>query len=323
MYRKDFLKTSALATGAFVFAPKSQSNPAVKKIRFGVIADLHHDIMHDGPERLSAFIKTMNAERPDFIVQLGDFCMPKKENQPLLDIWNQFNGPAYHVIGNHDIDGGYTPGQVVDFWKAKDKYYSYDIKGFHFVVLNGNENNESQYRPAGYARYISPAQSAWLKKDLEQTTLPVIVCCHQGLDNDEGGLENGTRIRYTLETANKNAGFKKVILVLSGHHHQDYYNKINGIHYVQVNSASYQWLGDNYQEVRYSAAIDKSHPNIKKTVPYREPLWAMIEIEDKSSIHIKGKQSVFVGSSPEKLGVDMYQYVYPIVPWISDRKLPV
>jgi predicted phosphodiesterase len=323
MYRKDFLKASALATGVFVFSPNAGIKSAGKKIRFGVIADLHHDIMHDAPERLSAFIKEMNAGAPDFIIQMGDFCMPKKENQPLMDIWNRFNGPSYHVIGNHDTDGGYTREQVVNFWKAKDKYYSYDAKGFHFVILDGNENNESTYRPAGYARYISPAQIEWLKKDLDQTSLPVVVCCHQGLDNDDGGLENGTQLRYTLETANKKAGFKKVILVLSGHHHQDYYNYINNIHYVQINSASYQWLGENYQEIRYSAEVDKNHPNIKKTVPYKDPLWAMIEIEDKGNISIKGKQSVFVGSSPKKLGVDMNIYIYPIVPWISDKKLVI
>jgi predicted phosphodiesterase len=323
MYRKDFLKTSALATGAFVFSPNAKTISAGKKIRFGLIADLHHDIMHDAPDRLSAFIKEMNADAPDFIIQMGDFCMPKKENQPLMDIWNQFNGPAYHVIGNHDTDGGYTREQVVNFWKATGKYYSYDAKGFHFVILDGNENNESKDRPPGYARYISRVQIEWLKKDLDQTSLPVIVCCHQGLDNDTGGLENGMMIRYTLEMANKKAGFKKVILVLSGHHHQDYYNHINDIHYVQVNSASYQWLGDNYQEIRYSAEVDKNHPNIKKTVPYKDPLWALIEIEEKGKISIKGKQSVFVGSAPEKMGVDINLYIYPIVPWISDRKLDV
>lgn len=58
MYRKDFLK--ALATGAFVFSSNAGKKPAGKKIRFGVIAVLHHDIMHDAPERLSAFINGLH-----------------------------------------------------------------------------------------------------------------------------------------------------------------------------------------------------------------------------------------------------------------------
>jgi predicted phosphodiesterase len=320
MNRKEFLTQSGLASGALLFAGYPELKAPHKKIRFGVIADLHHDLMHDGLDRLTAFIKSMQAESPDFIIQLGDFCFPRKENLPLMDVWRQFKGPAYHVIGNHDTDGGYTHAQVVDFWNAKATYYSFDTNGFHFVVLNGNEHNDSDARPPGYARFISPAQLEWLKKDLENTTLPTIVFCHQGLDNDAGGLENGTLLRYTLEMANQRDK-QKVILVLSGHHHQDYYNYINGIHYVQINSASYQWLGDKYTEIRYSAEVDKTHPSIKYTVPYKDPLWAMIEVSQNGTINIKGKRSVFVGSSPEKLGVNPNDYIFPIVPFISDRNL--
>jgi len=248
--------------------------------------------------------------------------MPKKTNAPLMEVWNQFKGPKYHVIGNHDTDGGFKPEEVVDFWKAEGKYYSFDRNGFHFVVLNGNEHNESKSRPGGYARFISATQLDWLRKDLEASTLPSVICCHQGLDNDSGGLENGTLLRYTLEQANQKAGWKKVILVLSGHHHQDYYNRINDIHYVQINSASYQWLGDDFKEIRYSEAVDKAHPLVKYTVPYQDPLWATIEIDHKGRITIEGKKTVFVGSSPEKLGVKADDYIYPIVPYISSRNLP-
>ncbi|WP_160718067.1 metallophosphoesterase family protein [Chitinophaga solisilvae] len=322
MDRKNFLTKTTLAGGAVLFARFPAYTPAKKKIRFGVIADLHHDIMHDAPERLSAFISAMNQEKPDFILQMGDFCYPKKENQPLMDIWNRFSGPRYHVIGNHDTDGGFTREQVVEFWKAKGKYYSFDSNGFHFVILDGNEHNSSKSRPPGYARYISSTQLQWLQEDLAATALPTIVCCHQGLDNDAGGLENGTLLRYTLEQANQR-GKHKVILVLSGHHHQDYYNHINGIHYVQINSASYQWLGEKYKEIRYSADIDKTHPWIKYTVPYKEPLWATIEITDNGSITIKGRKTIFVGTTPEQLGVNPVEYIYPIVPYISDRNLVI
>jgi len=329
--RRYFLRK--LALGALVISPvqklfahtdrvQSAMKSDKAKIKFGVITDLHHDLIYDGLDRLSAFISEMNNEVPDFIIQMGDLCFPKKENLPLMKVWEKFKGPSYHVIGNHDTDGGYTRDQVVEFWKAKAKYYSFDANGFHFIVLDGNEHNPSPDRPAGYARFISRTQLDWLKKDLSETVLPTIVFCHQGLDNDAGGLENGTLMRYTLEQANlKNK--HKVIMVLSGHHHQDYYNQINGIHYVQINSASYQWLGDKYKEIRYSEAIDKVKPMLKYTVPYKDPLWAMVEIDQEGTIYIKGKRSVFVGSSPEALGVDLTDYVYPIVPFISNRSLKV
>lgn len=321
MNRYDFLKTISLSGGALFFTPTPSFQVKKHRVRFGVIADLHQDIMHDGEDRLQAFIDDIQVRQPDFILQLGDFCIPRKENRPLMDIWDQWMGPDYHVIGNHDTDGGYESEDTVAFWNAEGKYYSYDQNGFHFVVLDGNEHNPAPSRPAGYARYISVGQLDWLSRDLDQTDLPTVVFCHQGLDNDSGGLENGTITRYTLEQANQRAGFQKVILVLTGHHHQDYYNHINDIHYVQINSASYHWLGGDYQYIRYSDAIDKAHPYIKKTVPYRDPLWAMIEIDPKGKIEIKGRQSTFVGPSPDELGVDMSRYIYPIVPKISDRKI--
>ncbi|WP_229235943.1 metallophosphoesterase family protein [Dyadobacter tibetensis] len=320
MDRKAFLKRSGLAGGLLMTSELIPKNMGVKSVRFGIITDLHFDLMHDGADRMRAFINSMKKESPEFIIQGGDFCVPKKENQVLMNIWNEFSGPKHHVLGNHDTDGGYSKEQVLKFWNAEGRYYSFDLKDYHFVILDGNEHNEDPNRPKGYARYISPKQVEWLKADLSSTNLPTVVFCHQGMDNDAGGLENGTLLRYTLENSNKNGG-SKVILVISGHHHQDYHNIINGIHYLQINSASYQWLGEEYQEIRYSAEVDKSFPWLKNTVPYKDPIWAIIEINSKGEIMVQGRHTVFVGSSPEQLGVDMHQFIYPIVPYISDRKI--
>ncbi|NIP96728.1 MAG: alkaline phosphatase, partial [Akkermansiaceae bacterium] len=48
-------------------------------------------------------------------------------------------GPRYHVIGNHDTDGGYQREQTVAWWKMTARYYSFDHAGTHFVVLDGND----------------------------------------------------------------------------------------------------------------------------------------------------------------------------------------
>ena len=322
--RRGFLRNSMITTlgiTSFGTLPVSAASERHPSIRIGICADLHQDVMHDGPERLTAFIEDMNVQRPDFIIQLGDFCRPYDANRVILDIWNRFAGPRYHVIGNHDTDGGFTRDQVVSFWKAVGKYYSFDRKGYHFVILDGNEKNPSPDRPPGYARYISEEQLQWLDADLEKTVLPVIVFCHQGLDNDIGGIENGTQSRLILERANTKAGFRKVQIVFSGHHHQDYHNVINGIHYMQINSMSYQWLGEKYQHIRYSEAVDRSHRIIKETVPYRDPLWAMVNISQDGTLILRGKKSVFVGPSPTELGMPVYEQGYPVVPMISDRKL--
>ena len=202
--RRNFIQK--LAVGSLMIAPITKAiaasspvslnaDPAKVKIRFGICADIHQDIMHDGERRLQVFIDDMQKQNVDFIIQLGDFCRPYERNLPFLKIWEQFPGSRYHVIGNHDNDGGFSHDQVIAFWRAPFKYYSFDKNGYHFVVLNGNEHNPSSDRAVGYARYIGKEQQAWLEKDLQQTKLTAIIFCHQGLDNDMGGIENATQIK--------------------------------------------------------------------------------------------------------------------------------
>jgi 3',5'-cyclic AMP phosphodiesterase CpdA len=298
-----------------------RAGEAYGEIKIGICADLHQDIMHDSPARLAAFIGAMEAEKPDLILQLGDFCTPKPENSIILDIWNRWPGPKYHVLGNHDTDGGFTREQAVAFWNALAKYYSFDAKGYHFVVLDGNEHNPEYDKPHGYARFISDGQLDWLEKDLAGTKLPTLVFCHQGLDNDFGGIENATRTRTVLERANDRAGFRKVQVVFSGHHHLDYHNVINGIHYIQINSMSYFWMGEKYQTLRYSEAVDKAHPAIRDTAPYKDPIWAVVEIAPGGRFRLRGRRSDFVGPTPLQLGMPLYGAEYPVVPYISDREI--
>lgn len=312
---------TAMSAAAFA---KLHAGPPSKKfgqIRFGICTDLHQDIMHDAPARLSEFIAEMNKVQPGFIIQLGDFCRPVPKNQVIMDIWNKFNGPRYHVIGNHDTDGGFNASDTLNFWQASARYYSFDANGFHFVILDGNEKNPSPSRAPGYARFISDEQLKWLMADLEKTSFPAIVFCHQGLDNDIGGIENATKCRTTLERINESAGFRKVQIVFSGHRHQDYHNVINGIHYVQVNSMSYYWLGEGYQHTRYNADIDKTHPQIKNTAPYTDALWALVEIDSRGLCKIIGRRSSFVGPSPVQLGMPEFALGYPVVPYVSNRKI--
>ena len=52
-----------------------------KKIKFGIFADLHVDIMHDTQERLEVFLDACRKEDVDFVIQLGDFCYPDEDRK--------------------------------------------------------------------------------------------------------------------------------------------------------------------------------------------------------------------------------------------------
>ena len=76
--RRTFLKTSALCGMSSIFVnwpTVARGDEVPGELRFGVIADVHKDIMHDADQRLRTFVDTMKKEDVNFIVQLGDFCI--------------------------------------------------------------------------------------------------------------------------------------------------------------------------------------------------------------------------------------------------------
>lgn len=308
-----------LVLGTFLLGPHvwASGEPKQKSLRFGVCADVHKDVMHDADARLKVFIDRMNREEVDFIIQLGDFCRPYERNSSFMTIWRSFKGPAYHVLGNHDMDGGFTREQTVAYWNAPGKYYAFDRGGFRFIVLDGNDKTEPAQ--SGYARHIGAAQQQWLRRQLETTDHPIIIFSHQSLET-QGGVENDEAIRTILEDANRTTGKRKVIACFSGHHHIDHCRRINDIDYIQINSMSYFWMGGDYQYVRYSAKIDKEYPWIKYTAPYRDPLFALITLDADGIIRIEGTRSAWVGPSPSNLGYTK-DNDNRIVPVISTRCL--
>lgn len=270
-------------------------------VRFGVIADVHQDVMHDGERRLSSFVDAMRESSPDFIVQLGDFCVPHARNDEFMAVWNGFDGQSHHVIGNHETDGGYSRDQVVEYFGMPGRYYSFDQSGVHFVVLDGNDRGGTS---GGYPRFVADDQMKWLREDLASTDRPTIVLIHQPLDSDHG-VDNRAAIRALLEQARNTPGHADVVAVLAGHSHVDYCRLINDIYYMMINSASYQWVGSKYRHASYPAEIHASASYLDHTCPYRDPLWAVVTVDlTHRSIQIEGRSTVWVGPSPRECGAD-------------------
>ena len=320
MKRRNFL-LKTLKGGIIASLPISLSsfNLTNNKVEIGIVADVHQDIIHDGVSRLSFFIDAMEKRKPDFIIQLGDFSLPRKQNQPFIDKWNSFNGPKYHVLGNHDMkDFGFKKEETMKWWKMKKRYYSFDYNNFHFVVLDGNDNNPKPWN--GYVRYIGQEQKIWLKKDLKKTLKPTILFSHQSLEA-RGGISNREEIRNILEKYTNKSGYPKVVTCLSGHHHKDYAKSINKIPYVQINSMSYKWVGEKFQYKRFSQQIEEAFPNISKTCPYKEPLYTVITLDtEKEMLHLEGKNTSFIAPSPSDLKIPNAEKMNPI---ISERNFKI
>ena len=300
----------------------SQKNVILK---VGICADVHRDFFPDNELFLQTFIDNMNDRGDiDFIIQLGDFSSPYDYNLPFLEIWNKFKGPAYHVIGNHETDYGFTNDDAVAFLGAKGAYYSFDTKGYHFVVLSGNDINPGKpVVPYDYHSYIGEEQRRWLADDLDKTDLPVIAFCHQSIDPNLESIEYFSSIeqaadtRSILEHANDKAGFRKVRLILSGHHHTDFHSFVNDIHYVSINSMSVIWLGYDLLGECYSEEILEKYPIARHMIPYKDPLWAVMTIYADGEIAIEGRQTEFRGVPLAERGIESPWFV----PSISDRLL--
>ena len=95
MKRNDFIKTlglGALATSVpyKLIGCSSKNNQA---IRFGMIADLHQDVIPDGEKRLEKFLEAAAERKVDFIIQMGDFCEVSSQNKNFIKKWKDCKIP--------------------------------------------------------------------------------------------------------------------------------------------------------------------------------------------------------------------------------------
>lgn len=245
----------------------------------GIFADLHAHITNNPlerlvmvhyRERLSACIEAMSAWPADLMIQLGDFVNGRFVlGGEIVDvtqipgiladaeaIYAQFDGPRYHVVGNHEVQD-LSKAEFLDLTCATETFLSFDAGAYHFVILDAQYNQKGEdFDHVGYATqgYIPPFELAWLREDLSQTDRPTVVCVHQRLDVEfdyrTGGAEiaNFEEVRDVLEASGV------VITVFQGHDHDGAYSLIDGIHYVT-----------------FRALIDRADPT--------PPSWAYVTLD--------------------------------------------
>ncbi len=217
-------------------------------LTFGVITDAHYanrdtagtrhyrDSQAKVRQAVDAFIEA----DPAFCVHLGDFVDKGESVEAELSYlatieqeYARFPGPRHYVFGNHDV-ATLTKAEFLDNCAARERYYSFDGGGYHFVVLDACYNqDESDYEPDNFTwteTYIPAREREWLRDDLAETELPTIVLAHQRLDADDDphGVRNAELTRAILEASGR------VRAVFQGHDHRGAYNEIHGIHYVTM-----------------------------------------------------------------------------------------
>ena len=333
MKRRKFIQqlargvsASALPVTLLSFTPPPASITESKQLNFGIVTDVHKDLMPDADFRLEKFINEANARKVDFIIQMGDFCMADAKNKDFLKLWEGFKGPKYHVLGNHDMDK-HSKEEMLDFWEMPKTYYSYDFYGFHFVILDANflyqdgkfidYDHANFYVDDQFRTFINNEQIEWFKADLELTNLPTIVISHQSLWHEQWGVKNRLSLQKILE---KNAA--KVICCLNGHNHIDYHHHQNGINYIDINSMSYQWMSDKYtSDKRFSKELYDQYKLLPHIASYKDPLFAFAQVDPKGNFSLEGVKSDWTYPSPYDLGMPRGSGAKAYSAELSDRQL--
>lgn len=249
--RRDFLKAAVLAGLSPAFSGCSYLSGSRAKLRFGIVTDSHYAdtaprdnrFYRESMDKMTECIELMNDRKVNFLIELGDFkdqdSEPSEEKtiaylRAIEKNFQQFKGPTYHVLGNHDVDSISKEQFQENIKNTNIKspfcYYSYDFKGIHFIVLDANFRTDGTVYDHGnftsVDTYIPETELNWLTQNLADTTLPSIVFCHQQLGGRGGTyVKNAEEVRDILQDSGK------VLAVFDGHEHRGGYRLIEGIHY--------------------------------------------------------------------------------------------
>jgi hypothetical protein len=210
----------------------------------------------------------MNAEKGGFLIELGDF---KDQDTPAVEsrtlrylqeveaVFREFRGPTYHVLGNHDMDSiskrqflTHVTNTGVAGGRA---YYSFDVKGLHYIVLDANYRADGSDYDHGNFDWkdtnIPGRELDWLEQDLAASQGPVIVFVHQLLDGTGSVyVKNAPDVRQILHASGR------VLAVFQGHHHEGSYSRIDGVHYYTLRA-----LVEGHGEDNNSYALVQVHPD--------------------------------------------------------------
>lgn len=247
--RRTFLASSGAALTLSTSCLRFET--AERATRFGVFTDPHyadrepanHRYYRDSAGKMAACVREFNMRSLDFAIELGDFKdqdTPPVEERTLAylrhaeSIFKIFNGPRYHVLGNHDVDSiskAQFQAEIENTGIDNERtYYSFDAPTMRGIILDAcytSDGNDYDHGNFDWKEANIPEeQLAWLKRTLDEAPEKAIVFCHQRLDG-EGDLfvRNAALVRTVLE------GSGKVLAVFQGHDHKGDFRAVNGISY--------------------------------------------------------------------------------------------
>ncbi len=266
--RRTFLKSAALTTAAASLSPKiawPANTSAPSHFDFVFFTDTHIQPELDAPSGCEMAYKKIAAIKPDFAIMGGDHVFDavsvnRQRANTVFDLYQKTQSalqmPLHQVIGNHDIFGVNTasgaspsdPGYGKKMYEDRlgKTYYSFDHKGWHFIILDSIQPTDDRLWDAR----IDPTQLAWLKDDLQRTgsTTPIIISVHVPLVTAYAtwgqpatpGKYSTLTVGNALEVLPLFDGHN-VVAVLQGHLHINETVTLRGTQYITGGAVCGNW----------------------------------------------------------------------------------
>lgn len=276
-------------------------------MKFLIFSDLHHfpgAFLGGTEEDLHFFHSRAKETGCDFIIHAGDFCHGSAEiKQPYLDIFHATDLPVYHVMGNHDTDET-TLEETLQLYKMPAPYYFFDAKGIRIICLDPNylleDGQYVHYELQNYfgkrdtRDYLPPEQLKWLEETLVSSPHPCIIISHASFDRLPDGVKNQREVRALISRL-QNEQKCRVLMCINGHYHCDHLRILDNTLYLDLNSASFDWLALPHEQ--YPEDLCREVRHLNHMLVYNQPLCAVITVEG-NTITIDGMEGdYFMGIS--------------------------
>ncbi len=194
--RREFLKTMATAGAALAvpsFVDAARITPG--SFDFVFFTDTHIQPELDAAHGCDMCFRKIAGLKPEFAVMGGDhvydaFGVNSLRAGMVYDLYQRteqlLGMPIHHAIGNHDVFGvlrksGAAPtdpayGKKMYRDRIGQTFYSFDYKGYHFVVLDSIQPTADRLWEAR----VDEEQLHWLRDDLQRLPqgAPVISVIH-------------------------------------------------------------------------------------------------------------------------------------------------
>ncbi|MBT3228423.1 MAG: metallophosphoesterase [Candidatus Marinimicrobia bacterium] len=241
---------------------------------FTYLTDIHVQPERHAIDGFNQALASAKVLEPDMILTGGDLIMDALGQshgradslyQLFAELTSTVKIPIHNTIGNHEVFGLYEKSGISpdhpEYGKQMfmnrmglDKpYYSFDHKGWHFIMLDGIGFTESRR----YYGHIDSLQLLWLTADLATvgTETPIIMSSHIPLVSVYPQLAKGSQEPvgrgYILTNSHEVMDIidpYNVKLVLQGHLHHLEEIYARGIHFVTAGAVSARWWLGPYEE---------------------------------------------------------------------------